>query len=119
LVTLEDVLEEIVGEIHGEYEADDEPTVEREGDDRFWVDGGLPLDDLSDLLGRVIERDDVTTVGGLVYTELGRVPKPGEEFRIEGFRVVVEQIVRRRIRRVYFERTPPTPSAEAVSESSE
>jgi CBS domain containing-hemolysin-like protein len=104
LITLEDVLEEIVGEIHGEYDGDVEPAVEKEGEDRFWVDGRLLLDDLSELLGEVVEREEVTTVGGLVYSELGRVPRPGEEFRIEGFRVVVEQISKRRIRRVYFER---------------
>ena len=90
--------------LHGEYDVDVEPAVEKEGDDRFWVDGGLPLDDLSELLGIIVEREDVATVGGLVYSELGRVPKPGEELRIEGFRVVVEQIARRRIMRVYFER---------------
>ncbi|MFC1640149.1 hemolysin family protein [Gemmatimonadota bacterium] len=119
LVTLEDVLEEVVGEIHGEYDVDDPTAVEKEGDDRFWVDGRFPLDDLSELLGEAVEREDVTTVGGLVYSELGRVPTPGEELRIEGFRVVVEQIVRRRIRRVYFERTPPTSFAEAVQELNE
>lgn len=119
LITLEDVLEEIVGEIHGEYEVDVEPAVEKEGEDRFWVDGRLPLDDLSELLGEIVEREEVTTVGGLVYSELGRVPRPGEEFRIEGFRIVVEQIVKRRIRRVYFERlteaeptTPPEDTGE-------
>jgi CBS domain containing-hemolysin-like protein len=119
LITLEDVLEEIVGEIHGEYEVDIEPAVEKEGEDRFWVDGRLPLDDLSELLGVVAEREDVTTVGGLVYSELGRVPKPGEELRIEGFRVVVEQIVRRRIRRVYFERMNPTPQGDSAEELAE
>ena len=119
LVTLEDVLEEIVGEIHGEYDVHDPMAVEKEGDDRFWVDGRLPLDDLSEMLGQTVERDDVTTVGGLVYSELGRVPKPGEELRIEGFRVVVEQIIRRRIRRVYFERTPPTTSASVAREPDE
>ena len=119
LITLEDVLEEIVGEIHGEYDVDDPTAVEREGDDRFWVDGRLPLDDLSEMLGVVVEREDVTTVGGLVYSELGRVPKPGEELRIGGFRVVVEQIVRRRIRRVYFERTAPTVPAEVAEEGGE
>jgi len=119
LITLEDVLEEIVGEIHGEYEVDVEPAVEKEGDDRFWVDGRYPLDDLSELLGVTLEREEVSTVGGLVYSELGRVPSPGEEMRIEGFRVVVERIVRRRIRRVYFERVTPAPHADAVREDSE
>jgi CBS domain containing-hemolysin-like protein len=119
LITLEDVLEEIVGEIHGEYEIDVEPAVETEGEDRFWVDGRLPLDDLSEQLGVIVEREDVATVGGLVYSELGRVPKPGEELQIEGFRVVVERIVRRRIRRVYFERTEPLSPAEPPTEQGE
>ncbi len=104
LVTLEDILEEIVGEIHDEHDVHEAPPIEQEGDERFWVDGRLPLDDLSDLLGSQIEHDDVSTVSGLVYTELGRVPRPGEELRINGFRVVVEQVFRRRIQRVYFER---------------
>jgi CBS domain containing-hemolysin-like protein len=117
LITLEDVLEEIVGEIHGEYETDVEPIVEKEGEDRFWVDGRLPLDDLSELLGDVLEREEVTTVGGLVYSELGRVPRPGEEFRIEGFRVVVEQVVKRRVRRVYFERLTESAPADSDEEA--
>jgi CBS domain containing-hemolysin-like protein len=104
LITLEDVLEEVVGEIHGEFDAEERPAIEREGDDRFWVDGSLALDDLSQLLGTPVESEEVATVGGLVYSELGRVPKPGEELRIDGFRVVVEQVVKRRVKRVYFER---------------
>lgn len=115
LITLEDVLEEVVGEIHGEYD-DATPAIEQEGDDRFWVDGSVTLDELSELLGNVIERDEITTVGGLVYSELGRVPHPGEELRIDEFRVVVEQVIRRRVRRVYFERTEQRVSMESEAE---
>ena len=104
LVTLEDVLEEVVGEIHGEYDADEEPEIEREGDDRFWVDGTVSVDELEDLLGTSFDGEDVTTVGGLIYAQLGRVPRSGEEFRLGEFRVVVEKVVRRRVHRVYFER---------------
>jgi CBS domain containing-hemolysin-like protein len=104
LITLEDVLEEVVGEIRDEYDVDEEPAVLRDGDDRFWVDGRVTLDELSALLGESVERDVVTTVGGLIYSELGRVPRSGEELSVAGFRVVVEQVVRRRVRRVYFER---------------
>jgi len=104
IITLEDVLEEVVGELHGEYDLDVEPAFEREGEDRFWVDGGFALDDFADLLGTAMDSEDVSTVGGLVYSELGRVPRPGEELRIAEFRVVVEQVIRRRIKRVYFER---------------
>ena len=104
LVTLEDTLEEIVGEIRDEYDVDEEPAVEREGDGKFWVDGGVTLDELSALLGIDIESEEVSTVGGFVYSELGHVPTPGEEFFVSPYRVVVEQVVRRRVKRVYFER---------------
>ncbi len=106
LVTLEDVLEEVVGEIYGEYDRDERPPVMSEGDDRFWIEGTVTLDTLSETLKTEIVREDVSTVGGLVYSELGRVPRPGEELRIAGFRVVVERVVRRRVERVYFERRP-------------
>ncbi len=104
LVTLEDVLEEVVGEIYGEYDREEIPPVVREGDDRFWVEGTVTLDTLSELLHTELEQEEVSTVGGLVYSELGRVPRPGEELRIGDFRVVVERVERRRIQRVYFER---------------
>jgi CBS domain containing-hemolysin-like protein len=113
LVTLEDVLEEVVGEIYGEYDREDIPAVTFEGDDRVWVDGAVTLDTLSDALHADIERDDVSTVGGLVYSVLGRVPRPGEELRIDSFRVVVEKVVGRRVQRVYFERDGATTHEEA------
>jgi magnesium and cobalt transporter len=96
----------VVGEIHDEYDADKAPAVERDGDRRFWVEGRLTLDELSALLGVRLERDDVSTVGGLIYSELGRVPRAGEELTVAGFKVVVEEVERRRVQRVYFERLP-------------
>jgi CBS domain containing-hemolysin-like protein len=116
LVTLEDVLEEVVGELPDELRTAQERAVEREGDDRFWVEGRLTLDDLSQLLGVPLDREDVSTVGGLIYSELGRVPRSGEELTIAGFRVVVEQVVGRRVRRVYFERLPTGPAVQAARE---
>lgn len=116
LLTLEDTLEEVVGEIRDEYDTDEGPAVEREGDDKFWVDGSVNLDELSALLETNIDDEDVSTVGGFVYAELGRVPRPGEEFRFGSFRVVVEQVVRRRVLRVYFERLHPQESENGGSE---
>ena len=106
LITIEDVLEEIVGDIRDEYD-EEEPSIEREGDERYWVEARLTLDELSELVGADLRRDDVSTVGGLVYELLGRVPRAGEELTVAGFRVVVERVVRRRVQRVYFERLAP------------
>ncbi|HEU4989885.1 MAG TPA: hemolysin family protein [Gemmatimonadaceae bacterium] len=115
LVTIEDVLEEIVGEIRDERDVE-QPDVEREGNDRFWVSGRVPLGDLSDLLGTSMEREDVSTVGGLAYEEFGRVPRPGDSKTIGEFRVVVERVRRRRVERVYFERLPQHSAAAQEAE---
>jgi len=115
IVTIEDILEEIVGEIRDEYDVED-PSVEQEGKERFWVAGRVSLSDLTDLLGHDFQREDLTTVGGLVYDAIGRVPRAGEAVIIDGFRVVVERVRRRRIERVYIERMTP---AAADQESDE
>ena len=111
LVTIEDVLEEIVGEIRDEYDVE-EPDVEREGTARFWVAGRVAADELIELIGVDFDVDDVTTVGGLVYALFGRVPRSGESITRSGVRVVVERVRRRRIERVYFERLQPALSAQ-------
>ncbi|MCU0649691.1 MAG: hemolysin family protein [Gemmatimonadaceae bacterium] len=111
LISLEDILEEIVGEIRDEYD-DEERTVERDGDERFWVSGRLTLDDLSDLVGVDLRRDEVSTVGGLVYDVLGRVPRAGESLEVDGFRFVVERVVRRKVERVFLERLDAPASEE-------
>jgi putative hemolysin len=103
IVTIEDILEEIVGEIRDEYDVE-EASVEQENGRRFWVPGRLTVDELSELLGHDFHREGVTTVGGLVYELLGRVPEAGETFTVEGFRIVIERVVKRRVERVYFER---------------
>lgn len=103
LVTIEDILEELVGEIRDEYD-DEERLVESEEDVRFWVTGRLTLDDLSAALGYDFARDDVSTVGGLVMELLGRVPRAGESLTVGPFKVIVERVVRRKIERVYLER---------------
>jgi len=104
LVTIEDILEELVGEIRDEYD-DEERLVESEEDVRFWVTGRLTLDDLSAALGYDFARDDVSTVGGLVMELLGRVPRAGESLTVGPFKLIVERVVRRKIERVYLERT--------------
>ena len=103
LITIEDILEEIVGDIRDEYDVEESPIEEQEGR-RYWVSGRVALDDLSAALGHRFEREDVATVGGLIFQTLGRVPRAGEGLTLDGFRIVVERVTRRRIERVYFER---------------
>jgi CBS domain containing-hemolysin-like protein len=106
IVTIEDILEEIVGEIRDEYD-EEEPSIEQEEGTRFWVSGTVTLADLSELLGEDFQREDLTTVGGLMYDAFGRVPRPGESRIIGSFKVVVERVRRRRVERVFFERLAP------------
>ncbi len=103
LITREDILEEIVGEIRDEHDAEAPPAIRQDGD-RYWVDGRVGLDELSEALGASFTHPDVSTVGGLIYSALGRVPRAGEELTLDGFRVVVERVDRRRVTRVYFEK---------------
>jgi putative hemolysin len=110
LVTIENILEEIVGDIRDEHDVE-EPVGIRQEDGRWWVAGRASLDDLESLVGHEFESEDqATTVGGWVYEKLGRVPRPGEEFIADGFRVVVERVRRRAVDRVYFERLTPAAS---------
>jgi len=104
LVTLEDVLEQVVGEIRDEHDTDETAPVVQNGEGRFSVEGGVPLAELESLLNHSFRRDDVTTVGGLVLDLFGRVPRSGERTEIDGIELMVEQVARRRVRRVQVSR---------------
>ncbi|OLP02105.1 hypothetical protein BVU76_11950 [Mycolicibacterium porcinum] len=91
LVTIEDVLEEIVGEIADEYDTDEVAPVEDLGDRQYRVSARLPIEDLCELYEMEADEDlDVDTVGGLVAFELGRVPLPGAEVTWDGLRLRAE-----------------------------
>lgn len=91
LVTIEDVLEEIVGEIADEYDTDEVAPVEELGDGQYRVSARLPIEDLSELYDIPVNEDlDVDTVGGLVAFELGRVPLPGAEVTWDRLRLKAE-----------------------------
>ncbi len=104
IVTLEDVLEEIVGEIRDEYDASEQPEIVPVAGGAYLVDGRASLDALSEALGTPFAHEEVSTVGGLVYSALGRVPVAGERLELNGWHVAVDQVVRRSIRRLRFER---------------
>lgn len=91
LVSIEDVLEEIVGEIADEYDEAETAPVEELGDNRFRVSARLPIEDVGELYGVEFDDDlDVDTVGGLLALELGRVPLPGSEVISHGLRLHAE-----------------------------
>jgi CBS domain containing-hemolysin-like protein len=116
LVTLEDLLEEIVGEIVDEYDRED-PNVEPAGDGRYRVNARLPVDELNELLEVDLPQEDWDSVGGLMMGILGRVPAQGERVEVKGLRFTAEQVKGRRIAKVIVERVPEadddgTPAAE-------
>jgi CBS domain containing-hemolysin-like protein len=96
LVTLEDLLEEIVGEITDEYDVA-EPGVERMPGGSLRVPGKLPIDDLSEELDMELPDTEWDTVGGLVFNLLGHVPEPGETVGFEGLELKTERVQGRRI----------------------
>jgi gliding motility-associated protein GldE len=99
LVTLEDILEEIVGEIRDEYD-EEEQMFRKLDENAYLVNGKLDIDDLSDLLGTEIEGEGFETVGGLIYQALGRIPHQGEEVIVEDVRFIVSKVLGKRIVRV-------------------
>ena len=111
IVTLEDILEQIVGEIQDEYDTDEVPPIERVSDDQVRVQGGVALAELEAELQHDFDREDVATVGGLVLAEFGRVPRTGEAIRVNGYELFVEQVFRRRVKRVSVRRVQGEPPA--------
>jgi CBS domain containing-hemolysin-like protein len=95
LVTLEDIVEEVVGEITDEYDRE-APPVERLNDGSCRVTARLPIEDLEELYGVTLPHEDVETVGGLLATQLGRVPIPGATVEVGGLRLVAESAKGRR-----------------------
>jgi CBS domain containing-hemolysin-like protein len=97
LVTIEDVLEEIVGEITDEYDVE-QPLVEELPDGSLRVSARLHVDELAERLGVELQDDDVDTVGGLLAKHLGRVPIPGAQVRVQGIELTAESAQGRRNR---------------------
>jgi magnesium and cobalt exporter, CNNM family len=116
LVTIEDLLEEIVGEIQDEYDVE-EPLVEMLDEDRARVDGRAAIDDLLEIWDLSIDLEDAEeydTVGGLVYHRIGGIPQPGDEVRLDGLHLTVESTDGRRVSKVIVERERPVEDESAA-----
>ena len=102
LITLEDMLEEIVGEIRDEYDEDEEESLIQLAPDEYLVEGSLKLDDLNDRLDLELESDDYDSIGGLVIGLLDHLPEAGEEVTHMGLRLVVEKVEKNRIDKIHL-----------------
>jgi putative hemolysin len=117
IVTLEDLLEEIVGEIEDEFDLPDE-SIERLEDGRVRVHGTFPIDDFNEQFGVSLPIEDYHTLGGFVFGMLGRAPEPGDEVEHEGIRFTVLTVEGSRIERLEIVLPPPQPGEERLEEAS-
>src|SRR6202171_5026876 len=108
MVTLENVLEELVGDIQDEFDTDKE-EFRRIDENEFTVDGALGLYELNDLAGLELESADVSTVGGYVTHLLGRMPRQGDQVRIGDYQVTISQADNRRVKQLHFKKIAPNP----------
>lgn len=112
IVTLEDALELIVGDIRDEHDVE-EADVRRDPDGRLSLSARLPIGDLAELIGEDLSNEEVHTVGGLVYAKVGGAPRVGDSAMVGAHRLVIERVHRRRIVRVLADRVVArTPDSE-------
>ena len=105
LVTIEDVVEEIVGEIRDEYDTE-MPMIEEVGGNEWRLDGRTPLDDVNDLLSVNWEEEGVDTIGGLVQNRLGEIPDPGQSLVVDDVTITVLSTEGLRIKQLLVRRGP-------------
>ena len=103
MVTLENVLEELVGDIQDEFDAEKE-EFRKLNENEFAVAGSLGLYELNDATGLELQSADVSTIGGYITHLLGHLPKPGEQVKIDNFLVTVSQADGRRVNQLHFKK---------------
>jgi CBS domain containing-hemolysin-like protein len=109
ICTLEDLLEEIVGEIEDEFDIAEE-QIEQVDDDTYRVDGMFPIDEFNERFGTELPDDDYHTIGGFVFGQLGRAAEPGDDVSYDGMRFDVLEVEGSRIERIaveFIERPQP------------
>jgi CBS domain containing-hemolysin-like protein len=117
IVTLEDLLEEIVGEIEDEFDLPDE-SIERLEDGRIRIHGTFPIDDFNEQFQRSLPIEDYHTIGGFVFGMLGRAPEPGDEVSHDGVRFKVLEVEGSRIEMLEVELEPNEPDEQALEQAS-
>ena len=111
LITLEDMLEEIVGDIRDEYDGDEEKSIQRIAPREYMVDGSVKLDDLDERLNLELQSDEYDSIGGLVIGLLNHLPQEKEEVVVENVRLVVECVDKNRIDKIHLYLLSPSEAA--------
>ena len=106
LVTLESILEELVGDIQDEFDSEEAQVVRLNAPDTFKISGLTPIHDVEEQLDLEIENDEVSTIGGLVTGELGHIPKQGERLTAFGMQIKVVEVDDRRVISVEVQKAP-------------
>lgn len=119
LVTLEDLLEEIVGEIRDEYDEDEADLIKEIDENKYLVDGTLKLDDINNALGTELESEEYDSIGGLIIEELDHIPESNEsvEIKDQHIRLIVEKMDKTHIESVIIEMLPHSESDDDSEES--
>ena len=112
LVTLEDIVEEIVGEIRDEYDQKEELLVQKVNDNEYLFRARVSLDDFNDALGTKVTSDQTDTLGGILYADLGRVPIEGDTVQVEDWLLTIEEVRGRRIGKIRARRQSETSNKE-------
>lgn len=113
MITLEDLLEEIVGEIRDEYDADEEELIQQKGERTWLVEGSMKLDDINDELGTNLDSEDYDSISGIIIESLSRLPEDNEEVVLDnGIRLKVQGIDQNRVRKVLMTLPPETDTRE-------
>lgn len=118
LITLEDILEEIVGEIHDEYDEKEDDLVQKISDREYIIEGSMHLDDVNDHLHTELDSEDYDSLGGFIIEHLDRLPVAGDEvITEEGIRLIVEKLDKNRIEQVHVYLPKKTPETEENPET--
>jgi CBS domain containing-hemolysin-like protein len=112
LVTLEDIFEEIVGEIQDEYDQSEEAPYIQMGEGEYVFQGKVDLRDFNEVMGSQLPTEETETLGGFIYEQVGRVPTSGESLQVGDITLTIEQVTGRRIRKVRAKKQPQAPQEE-------
>lgn len=119
LVTLEDIVEEIIGEIRDEYDQAEELPYQVVGDSEYIFLGRVDLDDFNEVMGTHLTKDEADTIGGFMYNRIGRVPVSGERVHLDDLILTVELVSGRRIRKIRARKVFPLPRVEGEEDDNQ